>query len=253
MHPKTIKSKAETEISMQICGKDSQGCRLCLSFENGLFSDLSEKDLKLIEQCKTSNQYRRKQIIFYEGNPVVGIYFIQSGKVKLYKTSNDGKQQILRIAQGGDVLGHSSLFTETPHIATAEAIEDSNICFLDKTKFLSVLQAYPSVSLKLLGRLSRELNRSEEQALDLAYKSVRVRLVEFLLALKQSFGVCEQGVCRLQISLSREEIAQAIGTTTETAVRLLSEFRTEGLIEVEKKSISIRESEKLLEFIKSPY
>lgn len=238
---------------MSLCAKSSQSCRLCRSFESGIFSDLSEKDLKLLEQCKTANHYKRKQIIFYEGNPVVGLYCIQSGKVKLYKTSGDGKQQILKIAQGGDILGHSSLFTDTPHIATAESIEESDICFLDKHRFLALLQANPSVSLKLLGQLSRELNRSEEQVLDIAYKSVRVRFVEFLLTLKQSFGVYEQGVYRLQITLTREELAQAIGTTVETAVRLLSEFRTEGLIEVEKKSIAIRDPEKLLEFTESPY
>jgi len=238
---------------MSICGKSSQSCRLCQSFETGIFSDLSEKDLALLEQCKTANQYKRKQIIFYEGNPVVGLYCIRSGKVKLYKTSSDGKQQILKIAQGGDILGHSSLFTDTPHIASAEVMEESDICFLDKTRFLSVLQVNPSVSLKLLGQLSRELNRAEGQVLDFAYKSVRVRFVEFLLTLKQSFGVYDGGVYRLQISLSREELAQAIGTTVETAVRLLSEFRAEGLIEVEKKSIAIREPEKLLAFTETGY
>ncbi|MDP2644003.1 MAG: Crp/Fnr family transcriptional regulator [Desulfobacterales bacterium] len=238
---------------MSLCGKSFQSCRLCQSFESGIFSDLPEKDLKLLEQCKTANHYKRKQVIFYEGNPVVGLYCIQSGKVKLYKTSGGGKQQILKIAQEGDILGHSALFTETPHMATAEVMEEANICFLDKTRFILVLQTNPSVSLKLLGQLSRELNRAEEQVLDLAYKSVRVRLVEFLLTLKQNFGVYEQGVYRLQISLSREELAQAIGTTVETVVRLLTEFRTEGLIEVEKKSIAIREPEKLLEFIEAPY
>jgi CRP-like cAMP-binding protein len=238
---------------MSICGKSSQSCRLCHSFETGIFADLSEKSLVLLEQCKTTNHYKKKQIIFYEGNPVVGLYCIQSGKVKLYKTSGDGKQQILKIAQGGDILGHSALFTETPHLSTAEVIEESDICFLDKMKFLSVLQANPSVSLKLLGQLSRELSHVEEQVLDLAYKSVRVRFVEFLLTLKQSFGVYDEGVYRLQISLSREELAQAIGTTVETVVRLLSEFRTEGLIEVEKKSIAIREPKKLLALTEAGY
>lgn len=238
---------------MSVCGKSSQSCRLCHSFESGIFSDLSEKDLKLLEQCKTTNHYKKKQIIFYEGNPVVGLYCIQSGKVKLYKTSGDGKQQILKIARGGDILGHSALLTESPHIVTAEVIEESDICFLDKTKFLSVLRANLPVSLKLLGQLSRELSHAEEQVLDLAYKSVRVRFVEFLLTLKQSFGVYERGVYRLQISLSREELAQAIGTTVETVVRLLSEFRTEGLVEVERRSIAIREPEKLLAFAETGY
>lgn len=253
MLPRTTKKETTQGVKMPICGKGPQSCRLCRSFEIGIFSDLSEKDLKSIEQSKTTNRYRRKQIIFYEGNPVVGLYCIQSGKVKLYKTTDEGKQQILKIAQGGDILGHSSLFTDTPHIATAEVIEESDICFLDKNKFLSSLQANPSIALKLIGQLSRELNRSEEQVLDFAYKSVRVRFVEFLLMLKQNFGVYEQGAYRLQIALSREELAQAIGTTVETAARLISEFRAEGLIDVEKKSIFIKEPQKLLDLIHAGY
>lgn len=238
---------------MTTCGKGTQSCRLCHSFEAGVFSDLSERDLERLDQCKTANRYKKRQIIFYEGHPVVGLYCIQSGKIKLYKSTDGGKQQILKIAQGGDILGHSSLFTDTPHRATAESIEESDICFLDKHRFRSLLQANPSIALKLLGQLSRELNRSEEQVLDLAYKSVRIRLVEFLLTLKQSFGVHEEGIYRLNISLSREELAQAIGTSVETVVRLLSEFRAEGLIEIEKKNMVILEPESLLKYTAAGY
>jgi len=226
---------------------------MCHSLDSGIFADLPEADLELLNQSKTTNQYKRKQIIFYEGHPVVGIYFIRSGKVKLYKTSLDGKQQILKIAQEGDVLGQASLFTEAPHSATAEVIDEASVCFLDKARFLTILHANPSVALKIIGRLSAELNRSEEQVLDLAYKSVRVRFVELLLTLKQNFGVAEQGGYRLEISLSREELAQTIGTTVETAVRLLSEFRTAGLISVDKKSILVQNPEKLLEFTEPSY
>lgn len=238
---------------MAVCGKGPESCRLCRSFERGIFSGLSEKALRILEQCKTANHYKRKQIVFYEGNPVVGVYCLQSGQVKLYKTASDGKQKIVKIAHGGDVLGYSALFTETPHLVTAEVMEEADICFLDKAKFLSVLQANPTVSLKLLGQLSHELNRLEGEVVDLAYKSVRVRLAEFLLALKQSCGVYEDDAWRLQITLSREELAQALGTTVETVVRLLSEFRADGLILVDKKSLFIRHPEKLLEFTGSPY
>lgn len=239
---------------MSECEKGSKSCKLCTSFEKGIFSDLSDRDLEFLDQCKTSNKYKKKQIIFYEGNPVVGLYCIRSGKVKLYKTNKDGKQQILKIAQSGNILGHSSFFTETPHGVTAEVLEEADICFLDKNRFLSLFQTNPSISLKLIGQLSRELNHSEDQVLDLAYKSVRMRFIELLLTLKQSFGVYESGgTYWLQISLSREEIAQTIGTTVETAVRLVSEFRAEGLIEVEKKTICIKDLEKLRKFSQSSY
>lgn len=238
---------------MTCSGKGRGSCRLCQSFKVGIFSELSEKELDLLSQCKTSNRYKRKQIIFYEGNPVVGLYCVSSGKIKLYKTDGAGRQRIAKIAQKGDILGHSSLFTETPHTVTAEIIEDSEICFLDKARFLSLLRSNISISLKLLTQISLELNRSEKQALSLAYQSARVRFVEFLLTLKQSFGIPEKGAWRLGIHLSREEIAQAIGTTVETAVRLLSEFRSEGYIREEHKTVIIVDSEKLLSFTEAGY
>lgn len=233
--------------------KTSGSCQLCQAFEGGIFSDLSKEELNLLDQCKTSNTYKKKQIIFYEGNPVVGVYCIRSGKIKLFKTSVTGKQQIIKIAKKGDILGHSSLFLEAPQAATAEVLEDAEICFLDRSRFLALLRANVSASLKLLTQVSRELNRSEEQSLDLAYKSVRVRFAEFILTLKHTFGVVKNGIDQIDIALSREELAQAIGTTTETVVRLLSEFRAEGLVEIEKKSISILDAQKLLSYTQVGY
>lgn len=231
----------------------SSSCKACSSLECSIFSDLPEKDFYFLDRCKTVNCYKKRQIIFYEGNPVLGLYCIRSGKIKLYKTSAEGKQQILRIVKAGDMLGHSALFSNGPHSTTAEVIEDSDICFLDKNGFLSILRNNPSIAVKLLARLSSELVHTEKKALDLAYKSTRVRLAELLLALKETFGVREEGVDKLNISLSREELAQAVGITVETAVRLLSEFREEGFIGVNKRSISILDSEGLLELIGSGY
>ena len=151
---------------MGSCGKESPNCRLCFLFDEGIFSDLSDNDLELLNRSKTTNQYKKKQIIFYEGHQIVGLYVIRTGRVKLFKTTPDGKQQILKIAREGEVLGYSSLFTDTPHNATAEAVADSDICFLDKARFLAIIHDNVSVALKLLVQLSRELNRSEEKTID---------------------------------------------------------------------------------------
>src|SRR3990167_7728072 len=97
----------------------TQSCASCCSLACSIFSDVSDQELKRLDQCKTCNRYRRKQTIFYEGNPLLGLYFIRSGRVKLYKSSSGGKQQILRIADSCDILGHSSLFSNEPHNMTA--------------------------------------------------------------------------------------------------------------------------------------
>src|SRR3989338_299264 len=235
------------------CQSKSESCKLCTSFEHGIFSELPEKELKQLAAYRTTNHYKKKQTIFYEGNPVLGLFCIRSGKIKLYKSNPEGKQQILRILKKGDTIGQSSLFSNQPLQTTAEAIEDSEVCFLDKAGFLLILRNNPSLALKLLGKLSQELIQVEGKALDLAYKSTRVRFAELLLTFKETFGIKEKGLHRLDISLSREELAQAVGTTIETAVRLLSEFREEGLIEVDKRTISILEPEKLFELTGSGY
>lgn len=228
-------------------------CKFCSSLSCTIFSEASEHEIELLDGCKTTNRYRRGQVVFYEGTPLLGIYFIRSGKIKLYKTSEDGKQQILRIAVTGDVMGHSSLFTNRPHLMTAEVMEETAICYVEKNGFRDLLTHNADIAVKLLARLSHEIISAEEKALDLAYESVRVRFVKFLLTLKQSFGVYEQGAWRLEILLSREEIAQAIGATVETAVRLMSEFRAEGWISEEQKRVIIRNSEKLMSLTESGY
>lgn len=235
------------------CRAKSESCKLCVTFEHGIFAELSEKEIKELDTYRTTNHYKKKQTIFYEGNPALGLFCIRTGKIKLYKSSPDGKQQILRILKSGDTIGQSSLFSNQPLQATAEAIEDSEVCFLDKTGFLLILKNNSSVALKLLRGLSQELIQAEGKALDLAYKSARVRFAELLLTFKEAFGVSEKGSRYLNISLSREELAQTVGTTVETLVRLLSEFRKDGLIEVDKRNISILEPEKLLELTSSGY
>jgi CRP/FNR family transcriptional regulator len=238
---------------MAKCHAQSDSCKLCPSAGKGIFAQLQSHELEWLDEYKTSNRYRKGQVIFYEGNPQLGLYFVRSGKIKVYKSNTDGKQQILRIASPGDILGHSSLFSGKPSNATAEAIEDAEVCFLDKNGFFSILKNNHSIALNLLNRLSSELIRVEEKTMDLAYKSARARFAELLLTLKESFGVPQKGLHRLDIALSREELAQAVGTTVETAVRLLTEFREEGFIEVDRKNISIVAPDKLLELTSPAY
>jgi len=218
-----------------------------------VFADVSEPCLEYLDACKTVRQYKPGEIIFREKTLISGVYCVRSGKVKLYKSGEHGKRQLLNIATSGAVLGTSALFSDVPHVVSAEVIEGTEVCFFPKEGFLAALKQSPSIAINLLARLSGELNRAEEQVFDLAYKSIRVRFAELLLTLRKNFGTDEEGACRLQISLSRAELAQAIGTTLESAVRLLSEFRREGIVEIENKQVIIREIDKLKKFTTSSY
>ncbi|MDO8519157.1 MAG: Crp/Fnr family transcriptional regulator [Deltaproteobacteria bacterium] len=208
---------------------------------------MDSKGLKECDRHKTTNTYKKGQVIFYEGNQAYGLYCIYAGRIKLFKTGVDGKQQIVRIAGPGDLLGYRSLFADEPYHATAEALEDAMICCIDRNSFFPVLAKNPALSLNIIKKLSKELRLAEDLATSIAQRSVRERMAELLLMLKETYGKPSKAGVRINLSLSREEMAEMIGITQETAIRLLSEFRQDGLISVHDREIVILKIDKLLE------
>ncbi len=158
-----------------------------------------------------------------------------------------GRQQILRIAGPGDILGYRSLFADEPYHATAEVLEAAEICCIDKNAFFSVLSTNPSLSLSIIKKIAIELRNAETLATSIAQRPVRERMAELLLTLKQSYGrPVKKGVV-IDLKLSREEMAEMIGVTQETAIRLLSDFRKEGMIEVREREITVVNTPSLLD------
>ena len=214
-------------------------CESCPSRLLGVYCVLDEPALQEIDEHKTTNQYKKGQIIFYEGNQAFGLYCINAGRVKVYKTGIEGRQQIVRIAGPGDLLGYRALFSDEPYHATAEALEDAAICCVDKKVFFSVLSKKPELALDLIKKLARELRQAEDLATSIAQKSVRERMAELLLMLKEAYGKETKQGFLIDLHLSREEMAEMIGITQETAIRLLSEFRKDKFIEVKERDITI--------------
>ncbi|MCB9091936.1 MAG: Crp/Fnr family transcriptional regulator [Halobacteriovoraceae bacterium] len=231
-----------------------QECKDCPSRGKGIFCDLEAAELDEISQFKVVNQFKRGQSIFVEGNPTFGLYCISEGNIKLSKTSEDGKDAIVRIATKGDVLGHRSIFTNTPYNATATALDDSVICFLDKKYILKKIQESPSVAQNIINKLSRDLGASEQRLADMSQKSVKQRLIELLLLLHQSHGIPQDnGSVLIDIKLTREEMASIIGTATETLIRTLSDLKNLDLITLDGKKIIIPDEKKLLEEVTLEY
>lgn len=223
-------------------------CEHCQSRGKGIFCELEEVALNDISHNKVMNNYKKGQTIFFQGNPPFGLYCINTGKIKVSKIGNDGKESIVRIAGPGDVLGHRSLFADENFTATATVIEDSTICFLDKKFILKALADEPSIALRLIQKLSKEMGSAEERTAAMSQKNVRERLAELLLVLKKSYGIKEGNRWRLDIKLTREEVASMVGTANETVIRFISEFKEEGLIEQEGKTIFIVDEPRLIEF-----
>jgi CRP-like cAMP-binding protein len=226
----------------------SISCDNCPSRDKGIFCDLERLSLKDVSQNKVMNLYKKGQTIFFQGNPPFGLYCISSAKIKVSKMGSDGKESIIRIAGPDDVLGHRSIFSKENYSATATVIEESTICFLDKNYIFSALKAEPSIALKLIEKLSKGMGDAENRNASMSNKSARESLAELLISFRKSYGIEENdGRVRLDIKLSRDEMASIVGTAHETVIRLISEFKEEG------KSIFIIDEEKLLDFANLDY
>jgi len=223
-------------------------CDKCESRGKGIFCELEKVALKNVSDSKVMNTYKKGHTIFFQGNPPFGLYCINSGKIKVSKIGPDGKESIIRIASNGDVLGHRSLFSHENYTATATVIEDAAICFIDKKFIYKAIHDEPSVALHLIEKLSHEMGTAEAKNASMSQKNVRERLAELFLMLRKSYGIEEKGRIRLDIKLTREEIASMVGTANETVIRFISEFKDEGLIEQDGKTIYITDEERLLDF-----
>lgn len=229
-------------------------CQDCPSIGKGIFCELKLVDLENVSDHKVENTYKKGQTLFVQGNPPFGIYCVSKGNIKVSQMGEDGKEAIVRIATAGDVLGHRSIFTDQYYQATATAIEDSHVCFLDKKYIMKLVQEQPSVACNLIGKLGRDLGAAEHKVSAFYQKNVRERLAELLLLLKESHGTEEApNRFRLDIKLTREEMASIIGTASETLIRFMSELKSEGFIEQQGKVIYLINEEGLIDFANISY
>ena len=215
-------------------------CELCASRKQSLFSDLPETQLCTISDHKNLISHRKGQILYYEGTKPLGIFCINSGVVKIYKTASNGKEQIIHIAKAGEMVGFRAMFTEEPYKVGAEALEESNICFIGKEDFLNLMDTNPVLRNGIIKELSKELADRADFITNMAQKSVRERLAFTMLILMDVFD-------NQPINLSREDLANFVGTATETLIRLLKDFKEEGIIEVQTRKIFVLQRERLLQ------
>jgi CRP-like cAMP-binding protein len=228
-------------------------CEHCPSRESGIFCELKMPELQSVSQHKVTNTYKKGQTLFVQGNHPYGLFCISKGNIKLTKVGPDGKESIVRIITGGDILGHRSLFTEDNYGATATAMEDTEVCFIDKKYIIGVINNNPSVAMNIINKLSRDMGIAESKLTSLHQKNVRERLAELLLSLKISHGVKEGKRIRIDMKLTREEMATMIGTANETLIRFMTEFKDAGIIEQEGKVIYIIDEEELLNWANINY
>ncbi|MBC7862516.1 MAG: Crp/Fnr family transcriptional regulator [Bacteroidia bacterium] len=220
-------------------------CVTCSARLESVFAHLSPAEIEEINSAKNCSSYKKGQAIFSEGGNPHGLYCVNHGKVKISKSGEEGREQIVRFAKDGDIMGYRALLTGDKYSCSGIAIEETQVCFIAKEIFLQVVQRDSSLALELLKLLGDDLRKAEHRITDLAQKPVRERLAEALIYLKETYGVEEDG-STINVILSREELANIVGTATETAIRLLSEFKSDKIIELLGKKIRIVDGVKLV-------
>jgi CRP-like cAMP-binding protein len=212
-------------------------CDECILRSNSIFKHLSPEEQEHILDVKELNILKRGNVIYREGSRINGCYCINSGIIKIYKTGIDGKEQIIRFAKPGDLIGFRSVLSNELACTTAEVLDDSVVCYIPGKTLINLVKTNGNFSMELMQLTCRELGEANAYITDIAQKTVRERLAEVLLHLKDSFGLDDEN--NLQIYLTREELANLVGTATESVIRLLSEFKSDHFIEITGRKIKL--------------
>ena len=206
-----------------------------------LFQGLPEEQIEDLAMIVVDQAFSRGQIIFSEGDEGAGFYLVNSGRVKIFKLSSEGKEQILHIFGPGEPFGEVSLFAGQNFPANAEAMEKSRIFFFPREAFAGLIKKTPSIAMNMLGLLSIRLRRFTHLIDDLSLKEVPGRLAAHLLFLSEQ----KKGSRELELSITKGQLASLLGTIPETLSRILGRMSTHGLIEMDGARISILDKEGL--------
>lgn len=212
-------------------------CESCSTRSNALFNNLTKDEYDQLGLDKNCDFYKKGSVIYHEGSRISGAYCVNRGIIKIFKTGIDGKEQIISFAKAGDIIGFRSVLSNELACTTAKVLEDATLCFVPAESLISLVKSNGSFSIQLMQLACRELGEANAYITDIAQKTVRERLAEVLLQLKDKFDLDKDNF--LQITLTREELANIVGTATESVIRLLSEFKSDGLIELHGRKIKL--------------
>ncbi len=218
-------------------------CEQCIVREFSSLKALNKDELIRIADCKTSYHVKKGEHLFEEGETVNGIYCIKEGVCKLSKLSANGKDQIVKLIKSGELLGQRAMISDEPANLSAIALEDMQVCFIPKSEILGFFDNNNRFSMNVMKSICGDLREADDLTVSMAQKTVKARLAQTLLYLESNFG--KNGDGSLQVQLSREELSGMIGTATESCIRLLSDFKKLGLIELDGKKIILKNTKEL--------
>lgn len=215
----------------------------CINNSETVFKHLTQEQKELLDKEKICNTYKKGSEIYHEGSRTNGLYCINQGIVKIFKTGIDGREQIIYFAKPGDIIGYRSILSGELACSSAKAVNQSTLCFIPGDLLIGMIKENGEFAMDVLQQSCKELGEANSYITDIAQKTVRERLAEVLIKLKENFGLDAEN--ELQISLTREELANIVGTATESVIRLLSEFKQDQLIDLKGRKIRLLNIKKL--------
>ena len=214
-------------------------CEQCIIRQFNSLKSLTKDELVRISGCKTTKTVRKGEILFEEGENINGVFCVKDGICKLSKLSANGKDQIVKLVVKGDLLGQRSLVNGETANLSAVALNDMEVCFIPRQEIINDLKQNTEFTFDVLKQMAHDLKDSDDIIVNMAQKSVRQRLAETLIYVHNHFGNNDEGF--LNVILSREDYANIVGTATESAIRILSQLKKEGLISTSGKQIKIED------------
>lgn len=212
-------------------------CDQCIVRQLNSLKELTKGELLRVSNCKTSKIIKKGEVLFNEGEHINGVFCIKDGVCKVSKLSDNGREQIIHLIKRGDLLGERSLINDEVSNLKATALNDMEICFIPKQEIIKDLESNNNFTMSVLKNMASSLKNADNVIVDMAQKTVKQRLAHLLIYLNDNFNKNPNGA--LDINLSREDIANIIGTATESAIRLLSELKKKGFINLKGKEIFI--------------
>jgi CRP/FNR family transcriptional regulator len=198
-----------------------------------IFRTLNYEELRQVNSLIRKKDYQKGSMLFLQGDRSEHLYIVRYGRVKLYETSKDGRQQIVHILEQGDFFGELSLFRDEHHSLYGEAMDDTGLCMIPKEDFKNLIKENPEISMGIMQAMSERLVTAENFIIDLTLKNVEERLASLLIMMADKQGVRTTQGIQIPLNLSRREIANLLGTTTETVSRKLTKLQSEGIINIE--------------------
>jgi CRP-like cAMP-binding protein len=211
-----------------------------------ILADLPSDEYELLTRNKTEQSFKKGEIVFREGFYPSGIFYIIDGKVKKYKVDKDGREQIIYVANSGELVGYHAILAEDRYPDSASTLEHSAITFIPKEDFLMVLQQSSVLNNRLLKTLSHEFSVLANSVTLFAQKSVRERLALQLIVMREKYKVNFEPGMPIEINLSRDDLASLVGTARENVVRVLTEFKEGQILETKGRKIIVLDIRKLI-------